>query len=626
MIVDRARLSRRLLWTLCAFALGVSTLLAGCHTSTDITYGTGVFTMSDVNGDFANGGLTGDFAAYIVNIDDITLTRNDGLVIEPLSEPEVVDLTKLQDFAELVENPAIPVGSYTSLTLVLDFTAASIFVNVNGVATAASPLDTTGAPMLTSTLTVTFDPKNPLVINSQQCARLNLDINLAASNSVTISGSTPTVTVQPFMTATPMPEDSTVMRARGLLVIVQPSSNNFIVNMRPFADLVSALGAMTINTSATTYFNVNGAIYTGAAGLAAMQSLQVDASVAAYGTLGSFSTITPSFTATAVYAGSGLESPLADYVTGVVSARTGDALAVHGATFLSRLGALQYYNVLPVTVSSDVAVSKDGVAASGLSAQSISVGQVVNIAGQATYDSTGTIVESINATAGLVRLQPTPLWGTLNSGAAGSMALDVLSFADYQPSVFKFAGTAATAADDANPASYLVDTGTTSLSSTPVGTLLHTNGTVTPFGVAPPDFTATSVTAGSSTPQQLVAEWSDGGAIQPFHIYSAAGIILDLTNAKLTDTVSYIRTGPAKLDIKTMAASPTIVFASGEPLTLAIGNNAAISVFNNVAGFITALKTTLNNTNAVFRLVCVGQYSAATNTFTATQVDVNLQQ
>lgn len=617
MSVDRVRLPRRLLWSACALALGASALLAGCHTSSDVTYGTGVVTMGDVNG---------DFASYIVNIDDITLTRNDGLVIEPLSEPEIVDLTKLQNLTELVENPAIPVGTYTSMTLVLDYTAAAIWVNVNGVATAATPVDTTGASMLTATLTVTFDPANPLVINSQQCTRLHLDINLAASNTIRISGSTVTVTVQPFMTATPVPEDATVMRARGLLVISQPKSNNFIVNMRPFADLVSALGAMTINTTATTYFNINGTVYTGAAGLVAMQDQQVDTAVAAYGTLGSFSTITPSFNATAVYVGAALESPLGDYITGVVSARSGDKLTIHGASFLSRLGALEYYDELPVTVGSSTLVNEDGVAASGLSIQSISVGQLINVGGQAAYDSTDTIVQSMDATAGLVRLQPTPVWGALNSGAAGSMSLEVLSFGDYQPSVFSFAGTGAAAADDANAASYLVDTGATSLAGTSAGTLLYTNGIVRPFGAAPPDFTATSVVDGAATPQQLVIEWDDGGAPQPFTSYGTSGILVDLANAKISSTISYIATGPAKTYLKSLRATPAIAFASGVPLTLAIGNNSAISVFNSASSFVTNLKTILNNTNAVYRLVCVGQYDGATNTFTASQVAVNLQQ
>ncbi|MGO9804129.1 MAG: DUF4382 domain-containing protein [Steroidobacteraceae bacterium] len=617
MTVDRARLPRRLLWTACALALGLATL-AGCHPSDLVTYGTGVVTMYDAGGDT-------DFVSYIVSIDSITLTRNDGLVIEPFVTPEIIDLAKLHDLTELVENPAIPIGTYTSLTLLLDYTAPDITVNVNGVVTAATPVDTTGADVLTVSLTVNFDPNNPLVINALECARLAIDLNLAASNTVNFSASPLTVTVQSMITATPAPEDSTVMRARGILVVTQPDMSNYIVNMRPFQDLVSALGALTVNTSATTYFNINGVAYTGAAGLAAMNDLQVSTPVAAYGTLGSFSTITPGFTATAVYAGTSLESPLADYITGVVSARSGDTLTIHGANWLSSLGVLQSYAELPVTVDSATVVSEDGVAASGLSPQSISVGQLINVSGVSTLNSSN-VVTALDASSAQVRLQPTPIWGTLNSGAAGSMSLDLLSIADFQPSVFSFIGTGSSAANDAVAAAYVVDTGTLNESGTAAGTLLQANGVVAPLGAAPPDFTATAVTAGTALPQQLVVEWDSGGTTAPFSSASSAGLVVNLANPNLSSTIRYIGTGPARTDLKTLPASPTIVFASGTPLTLAINSADTISVFNHVTGFATALASTLNGTNEVYRLVCVGQYSATSNTFTATQVSLNLEQ
>ena len=52
-----------------------------------------------------------EFSAYIMAIDAITLTDNNGNVVEPLSTPETVDLTKLTDLSELVEAPAVPRGN-----------------------------------------------------------------------------------------------------------------------------------------------------------------------------------------------------------------------------------------------------------------------------------------------------------------------------------------------------------------------------------------------------------------------------------------------------------------------------------------------------------------------------------
>lgn len=613
MTAVRVRLPRRLLGASCALVLGASALLAGCNTRSNIIYGTGVVTLNN---------SPGDFTSYIVNIDSITLTRNDGILIEPLATPQSVDLTKVHDLTELVEASAIPVGSYTSLSLLLDYSVPYITVDVNGKPTTVAAVDANGVAMGAVSLIVNFDKQNPLVINNQQGTRLALNFDLSAFNSVNLSASPITTTVVPLVTATPAAVDTTPMRARGLLVISQPSSNRYIVNVRPFNDVVSALGALTVNTSASTYFNVNGTVYTGTAGLAALQSLPVNTVVVAHGTLGSVATITPGFNATEVYAGSALSSPLADYLIGTVAARSGNTLTVQGVTFLGRFGGVQYYPQLPVTLSAATLVTEDGVPVSGLSSQSISVGQVINAAGQAAgYPVTP--ATSLDATAGAVRLQPTELWGTLGSATPGSMTLSLLSLGGFSGGAFNFAGTGTSAANDAVFASYAVNTGALDESGAAAGTLFEAFGSAASFGSGPPDFAATSVN--SPVPQQLVVEWKlPGGSTAPFSSASAAGLVVDLTNAAINPAVRYLAAGPQKTDLTTLAASPTIVFASGTP-TLAIGLSNTISVYNSAGAFATALASALNGTNLAFRLSAVGQYDAGTNTFTATQVAVNLR-
>lgn len=617
MTVVPARRMRRLLWASCALALAVPALLASCSGNENISYGTGVVTMSDLSGNFTG------FSSYVINVDSITLTRNDGLIIEPLAQPETVDLVKLHDTSEFVEAPAIPVGTYTSITLTLDYSAPFITVDENGVVTNASPVDPAGLAMTVATITVTFDPNNPLVVTGGVCQRIAIDLNLAASNTINYGTSPLTVTVQPFISATVEPADSTVMRAGGIFVVAQPSSSSFIVNMRPFADLVSALGALTVNVTDKTYYNINGTVYTGAAGLTAMGKLQVSEPVSTYGTLGDFSMITPTFNATAVYAGTAVESPLADFLTGTVTAVSGDSVSLHGTTYVTRVGSAGYLADVPVTVSSATLVTEDGVAASGLTPQAISVGQVINVGGQGVADANGNL--TMDATQGAIRLQPTPVWATLNSAAPGSMSLDVLSLGAFEPAAFNFTGTGTSAANDAVAADYLVNTGTLDESATPAGTLVQSLGVVTPFGSAPPDFTAASVTLGSTTPQTLVVEWVSGGAASPFTSATSAGLVVNLASANLSATNRYITTGPQRVDITTLPASPSIVFASGVPLTLAVGDDVGVAVFNSASSFATELATTLNGVNLVYRLVCVGQYSSATNTFTATQVAVALQ-
>jgi hypothetical protein len=605
--------------------LGVSALLIGCHGNHFAPPGTPVVTIGEnIN--------SGDFAGYIVAIDSITLTESNGSIVTLLGTPQTVDLARLTNLSELLEAPALPSGTYTSASLIVDYSAASIWVNINGQAVAATVLNASGTSPTSLAINVTFDPSHPLVITQGQSTRLHIDLDLAAINSINSAVSPPTVTVQPFAVITPAPVDATLMRARGLYVTTQ--SAGFIMNLRPFYDLLSAIGAVTVNTGAQTYFNINGVVYTGAAGLSAMAGLSQNIPIAAYGTLDNLSTITPSFNATTIYAGSSLESPLSEYVSGVVASRSGNTLQVLGATYRSPTGSVLFLSSLPVVLGSGTLVTEDGVAAQGLSSTSVSVGQQITVAGQAHLNaSTGAITE-LDATGGLVRLASTRLWGTLNSAIKGSASLDLLSIGSFASSAFNFAGTGG---QNATAAAYAVNTGSLDESAVPAGTLLQVDGIVTPFGSAPPDFSATAITPGASTPQQLVIEWVNGGATAPFTSVSSAGLVVNLANANL-GTVHYIRTGPvtippATIDLTGLPRSPpltiTTVGAPQSDLQLAVGSTAlasGVSVFSSAAPFTTALVSAFNGTNKIYRLVAVGQYDSGNNTFVASRIHVALHE
>ena len=142
------------------------------------------------------------------------------------------------------------------------------------------------------------------------------------------------MTAQPFAVITPAAHDATLLRARGMFVTTLTVASGFYMNMRPFYDLVSALGALTVNTNAQTYFNINGVTLTGAAGLAAIETLQESTLIVADGTLDNLVGITPTFNATAIYAGTSQDNPLDEAITGAVSARSGDTVTVLGVTYL----------------------------------------------------------------------------------------------------------------------------------------------------------------------------------------------------------------------------------------------------------------------------------------------------
>jgi len=606
--------------------LAVAAFLSACHSSSTTPPGTPVITMG---GEFTSP----DFASYVGIVDSIFLTATDGTVITTLQVPEQVDFAKVSDMAELLEAPAAPSGTYTSATMSLDFSNAAVWVYENGKPVRANVVSANGSS--TYTVIITFDPSHPLVINNGVSQRVHITFDLAASNTIT-AGSPPTVTLQPFIVFSPAPVDSTEVRARGLFVTTQ--NDSYIQNSRPFFDQQSALGAVNVNTNAQTYFSIEGVSYTGAAGLAAMQQLQISTPTLAIGTLDNLSGITPSMNATQVYAGQSFESPVAETVTGVVAARSGNTLTVLGATCYQpnssfALGSFGYVPSIAVTMSSNTIVAQDGVTPPDLSTASISVGQQVTAFGLANIDPVSLTCLSLDATSGFVRLGSTRVWGTLNSATTGSASLDVLSLANFAPAGFSFTGTGA-GGQDANPAAYDVNTGALDESSVAAGTLLQVDGIVTPFGTAPPDFVAQAITPGTETPQQLVVEWVNGGSTSPFTHAGSDYLQVNLADANL-GSIHYIRTGPAQLDLKTLTASPQIT-TTGAPqsdLQLAVGSAtytagsiSGISVYNSASGFATALGSTFNGTPKIYRLVAYGQYNAATNTFVAGRIFVALHQ
>jgi hypothetical protein len=398
------------------------------------------------------------------------------------------------------------------------------------------------------------------------------------------------------------------------------------MNTRPFYDLVSSLGAVVVHTNAQTYFNINGSVYTGAAGLSAIATQQQNMPLVVYGTLADLSGITPTFNATQVYFGQIQESQLAYYFTGTVTARSGDTITLRAADALTPLGSTVYIDSVPVRLGSGTAVFEDGVATPGLTIANVSVGQQITVAGQPAFDTTGTVVVSLDATTGLVRLRPTTLWSTLNADSTH----DLLSLGRFAPAAMTFTGTGTSG--PATPTAYVVDTSAVPPGPTPTtGQLLQVQGSVTPFGTAPPDFTARSLTAGPSTLQTLVVNWTNGGSANPFTSASDAGLVVNLADADLGATHE-IRTGPAPLDLKTLPASPLITTTGADQsnLQLAIGTatlNSGISVFNSASGFASAVNSDFAaGTNKISRLVAYGQYDSVNNTFVAARISVALHE
>ncbi len=610
--------------SICAVGAALAIALGGCSANTQVYNGTPVMLLT--------GEAAGDFSTYSVGLYTITLTRSDGYVAYVQTSDEQVDLTRRTNLTELFNATGVPDGTYKSMTVSLDYSSPIVYLK--GQSTPAKVENTSGtANPGVITETVNFDPSNPLVIGLNKSTPLALDIDLAASNS--INASTNTVTVKPFIVATIQPYENNPLRARGQIVLTNASAGSFTENIRPFDDTYYAdgdVGALTVNTSSSTYFNINGTTYTGSAGLSAMAALNPGITITAYGTLGDLSTITPALNATAVYAGTTVISQGNEALRGVVTARSGNTLTLSGAEYICQEGpcysnaSFNYYPTATVTIGSGTVVSQDGVAASGLSTQSVSVGQQVTALGVGSISSSNAL--SMNANPGQIRLQPTPLWGTLSSGASGSATVNLLELANNAPGAFNFAGTGVTSSEDANAASYTLNTGTFDASTLSASTLINAVGIVAPFGAAPPDFTTSAVTNMTTGPSTLIVEWTSG-TTAPFSSAGNSGIVVNLGNTSITSAI--LRTGPQTVQLSSLSGSPTIIAgcASGTcsgNSEYAIGNATnGVNVYGGASSFISGLSSTINGTNQVFKLVAIGTYDSSTNTFYTQRMDVALE-
>jgi len=625
MILDRARARTGAFGAMRLWIFGLVaafTALAGCSTSTHVSNGTPVVT---VNAQAAQG-----FSTYVVGISLYSLTRTDGYIAYPAgyTAEEFADLTQRVDLTELLNAVGIPTGTYTSLVIGVDYSIPLVYLNGSSTAATVENSAGTADPGIIY-VTVKLDPSHPLVVGFNQSTPLALDFNLAASNQ--IAPLTNTVIVRPFVEATTPSNDTAPVRARGLIVVANPGQNDFIEDIRPFEDNVySTVGALTVNTTASTYFNIDGTILTGSAGLEQLNKLASNTPIEAYGSLGDMSTITPAFTATQVYAGTVVSNGEYEHVRGVVSAISSNTLTVVGATYLYYEGYCEsnlcytYYPTATINVGSSTVVTEDNVdvPASSLSTSAISVGSQIDAIGLGSTSSTNAL--TLDATSGLVRLQSTPVWGTLETGTPGSATLNLISMGntDFAASTFNFANTGTSSANDAAAANYAVDTGNATTgadqSATPAGSLVRLDGFPTPAGTAPPDFTATDVISGGTAPADLVVQWGKGaGTTDPFTSYDTGSLALNLANAD----VAQVLVGPATLGL---TGTPAITISGATQF--AIGNSTnGVSMYSTSSAFVSALGTSLNGSTSVFRVVAVGLYDGATNTFTASRLEVALE-
>ncbi len=672
------RLCRSARFAVSALLCTAAVLGAGCHKNQLYSeYGDVWVTLTDT---------PGDFTSYIVNVDSITFTRSDNVVVTGLATVETVDFTKLDRVSELWGTATVPVGTYKSASIVLDYTSAVINVMVNGQPVQAKVVDDSGAAVTTETININLDatdPNNQLVIAptyaTTAAVRLAIDFDLAASNpSVNIGANPPTVTIKPYLTASIAPADNKPVRIRGPLINSNVDVGTYTVYVRPFYDEADNLGSLSIFTTPSTIYTLNGTALQGTAGLTQLQQLSAGSTVtAAYTTFQP--TVTPTATAgiwTALYvvAGSTLEDVYTQGLEGDVVERIGNTLYLRGSTLFLNDGVSSYNDVdAQVLLGPSTLVTEDGTLLTDLNYNSIAVGQHIIARGIYTLPSNGIVTldstGNSSTNTGSVRIIATSLWGSLVASSAGELLLNLQTINDWPASDYNFIGNRSIGVTD--PTNLGVDTAGLAVPAATPGDPQWIDGRFAPFGTAPPDFIAASVnteasvqTAGSTAssptplscgqgnfhciPATLTYNWVATGTLKPFSTLTADEMIVDLSNVAFAS--ANIRIGPEVIDVTTLPASPTIiptatpasltqntntpgsipvvvppvflpVYSFGDPAAVAPGG---INVYNVFSSFAAAVQAALPSAAAVSQLVVRGTYDRASNTFYAIGVDLVL--
>lgn len=569
-------------------------------------------------------GLTdaeGDFATYTVDVVSLKLTKANGAVVDTLPLTTRVDFAQYTEMTEFLTVATIPSGTYVKASMVLDYSNADIQVeDADGNAVPVSSIvDGNGNSITQLEVDVRLEGRNQLTIVRGVPAHLTLDFDLKASNSW--ASGTGALTVQPFLLAELDVEKFKTHRVRGPLESVNVNAGTFDIIIRPFVYALSGthhqFGDMTVTTTNSTVFDIDGESYEGNAGLVA---LDAKADLTAVVAIGEIKRNPLRFEATEVRAGSSVPGGTQDAVTGNVIARTGDTLTVKGATLIRTNGSAVFNDEVVVQLGDMTTVKRQLSLANTYTIDDVSVGQRVTILGTLTDDVAPQLEMDAGLTmAGHVQMQITTLRGSVAGNSGGNLAIDLQAIDGRRVALFDFSGTGDVAGNDADPAQYEIDTGSLNVAGLTVGAPVKVRGFVRPFGQAPKDFEAQTIVDVTAVAGVLAVNWNPASA--PALDVSSTGMTLNLTGVGL---FHHMVRGWVATDLTQLSVDTQIQPENGNGLYW-INQAGTHQLFLSYAGFATELNDRLNLGAKVKGLGAAGKFDDDTGILTGNLVSVDLE-
>ena len=597
---------------------------------------------------------TDNYLAYrvtLVSVDLLTSSGGSELTILPAST--IVDFATLTNLDEVLGATKIPRGTYTSAVVTLDYTSSQIIYDngsVNGVQLV--PIDVNDQPLGVVQITVTLDPNNTFGVASKGQALLAMNFNMGASNVVDLTNNT--VLVTPMVAASALPIDAKQVAIRGPLQNVSnpattsTTSASFSMGAMPFNSTATATGGgvLSIVPTAGTTYEINGKPSVGTPGVTALTALSSGTLAIAYGTLtatdetsstsdteeeattadgvveDSIATSTDvTFSATQVLAGSSVQGAGLDKVTGVVTARSGNTLALEDATLIGVNGTDTFIlGTTTVTMGPNTVITEFGQGAGTYTLAQVSVGSSIEAFGVLTSQSSGNA--ALDASAGRVRLDLSTASGLVSAQGSGSLNLTLSQLGGRAVAPFNFTGSGASASP------YVVSTGSLSLANSTAGAPVIVTGLTNSFAVASPNFTATTLLDPTTINAELILDWGVATAT-PFSTFDSSGIDLDIAAGGI-GVRHEIQVGAQVTDLIGLSSEPIIVpttstTAGNQIFTIGHSVSSTTENFDTFVGFVAQLQTELNGSALATNLTVVGQYSPSTFTLTASSITLTLQ-
>ena len=589
---------------------------AGCDTTTGAGCGTVLVALTDAEG---------DFSAYTVDVESISLKRADGASVEALPASTRVDFAQLTSLSDIVAAATLAPGDISGGTIRIDYSNAEIYVEAGGQIVPAAVIDEAGEPLGVVDVEISLDDRDHLLVTRNRTHLLQIDFDLEASHEVDTSTNPATVVARPVLIAEVRPVDEKEIRVRGALVDVDIESASYEVRVRPWHSPIGDHGAVTVQTTDSTAFEIDGQPFTGQPGIEALADKARGTLTVAFGTL---DVADRSFTAEIVHAGTSVGGGDLSAIHGNIVSRTGDSLVVKGATAVRGDRLTHFHRTVIVEVGPETGVTRLSDRNADFDEDDLSVGQRIVAFGELTNPGISTdplapdVALVLDATAGRVRMLPTRLHGTVTTVVPGQINLNLRGIDRLGIDLFDFTGTGMTPLTDADPTDYEVATSSLPLDAIEIDRPVRVIGFVNRFGAAPPDFEGRTLVGPRELRAALGIGWMAEGTPAPFLVMSAASLVPDLANPSIGER-HHMLIGDRLIDLFDLAAAPSIEPA-GATGVYSIAEPGHVEIFADFGDFVDELGVRLGGNSNARALAAYGQYAEDANALPANRVIVHM--